>query len=100
MNDIVFTPSVSHAGQFVSPSHKDSRPFSTILVGIWRAFAVVFFSLCALAHNVITIPFLTSTKRLHARTVWLHRWCRFACRVLGIRVATNGSMPRVGLLVC
>jgi 1-acyl-sn-glycerol-3-phosphate acyltransferase len=69
-------------------------------LGIWRAFAVLFFSLCALIENAITIPFLTRTKRLRARTIWLHRWCRFACRVLGIRVTTRGSMPRAGLLVC
>ena len=71
-----------------------------IFLGIWRAFAVVFFSLCALAENAMTIPFLAPTKRLLARTVWLHRWSQFACRVLGIRVATRGSMPRSGLLVC
>jgi 1-acyl-sn-glycerol-3-phosphate acyltransferase len=61
---------------------------------------VLFFSLCAFTENAITIPFLPRTKRLRARTVWLHRWCRFACCVLGIRVAANGSMPQAGLLVC
>jgi lyso-ornithine lipid O-acyltransferase len=99
MNDIVCTASVSHAGQFVSPSHRDNRPFSTILVGIWRAFAVVFFSLCALAHNAITIPFVRRGRRVHARAAWLHGWCRFACRVLGVRVITRESMPSSGLLV-
>src|SRR6266480_4926501 len=39
-------------------------------------------------------------NQLHARTGWLHRWSRFACRVLGIRVTTRGSMPQSGLLVC
>src|SRR5213075_3605373 len=29
----------------------------------------------------------------------LHGWCRFACRVLGIRIRTHGSMPSSGLLV-
>jgi 1-acyl-sn-glycerol-3-phosphate acyltransferase len=99
MNDIVCTSSVSHAGQFASPSHKDSQPFSTVLVGIWRAFAVVFFSLCALAHNAITIPFVRRGRRVHMRAAWLHGWCRFACRVLGVRVTTRGSMPSSGLLV-
>jgi 1-acyl-sn-glycerol-3-phosphate acyltransferase len=73
---------------------------STALLGIWRALAVGFFSLCALVENVITIPFLAQADRLHARTSWLRRWSRFACRVVGIRVTTRGSMPSSGLLVC
>jgi 1-acyl-sn-glycerol-3-phosphate acyltransferase len=72
---------------------------STALLGIWRAFAVGFFSLCALVENAITIPF-AGARRLHARTAWLSRWSRFACRVVGIRVTTRGSMPHSGLLVC
>jgi len=71
----------------------------TRLVRIWRAFAVVFFSCCALLQNVITIPFVPQARRVHARAAWLHRWCRFACRVLAIRVTTQGSMPSSGLLV-
>ena len=73
---------------------------STVFLGIWRAFAVPFFCLIALIENVITIPLLPRAKRVHARTEWLHRWSRFASRVVGIRVTTNGSMPRSGLLVC
>jgi 1-acyl-sn-glycerol-3-phosphate acyltransferase len=69
------------------------------LLGVWRAFAVVFFSLFALVHNAITIPFVRQTKRVHARVAWLHHWSRFACRVLGIRVTTRRSMPSSGLLV-
>ena len=69
------------------------------LIGIWRAFAIVFFSCCALLQNVITIPFVRRALRVHARAAWLHHWCRFACRVLGIRVTTHGSMPSSGLLV-
>jgi 1-acyl-sn-glycerol-3-phosphate acyltransferase len=72
---------------------------STALLGIWRAFAVGFFCLCALVENAITIPFFAKERRLHARTAWLSRWSRFACRVVGIRVTTRGSMPRSGLLV-
>jgi 1-acyl-sn-glycerol-3-phosphate acyltransferase len=66
---------------------------------MWRAFAVVFFSVCALVQNAITISFARSERRLHARAAWLHGWCRFACRVLGIRVTMQGSMPSSGLLV-
>ncbi len=89
------------AGPFTPASHRDALQHTgAVLLGIWRAFAVVFFSLCALAGNAITIPFLPRAKRLRARTVWLHRWSRFACRVLGIRVSTRGLMPQAGLLVC
>src|SRR5206468_1793872 len=71
----------------------------TAFLGIWRAFAVTFFSLCALVENAITIPFFARTQRLHASARWLHRWSRFACHVMGIRVTTRGSMPLSGLLV-
>ena len=92
--------SVSDAGQFPSASHRDALQFiSTALLGIWRAFAVVFFSFSALAHNAITVPFVRRSQRVHVRAVWLHSWCRFACRVLGIRIRTHGSMPSSGLLV-
>jgi 1-acyl-sn-glycerol-3-phosphate acyltransferase len=72
---------------------------TTALLGIWRAFAVVFFSICALVQNAISIPFVLRDRRLHARAAWLHHWCRFACRVLGIRLTRQGSMPLSGLLV-
>src|SRR5947209_4361666 len=73
---------------------------SSTFLGIWRAFAVGFFSLVALAEISVTIPFVARSERLHARTAWLQRWSRFACRVLGIRVTRRGSMPQSGLLVC
>jgi 1-acyl-sn-glycerol-3-phosphate acyltransferase len=72
----------------------------TALLAIWRAFAVGFFCSLALVEISATIPFVARRERLHVRTAWLHRWSRFACRVLGIRVSTRGSMPRSGLLVC
>src|SRR6266481_3026910 len=71
-----------------------------VFLGIWRALAVTFFSLCALAENAITIPFFARTQRLHARARWLHRWSRFASGGVGIHVTTRGSMPLSGLLVC
>jgi 1-acyl-sn-glycerol-3-phosphate acyltransferase len=89
------------ANQFASASHRDAlQYFGTLFLGIWRAFAVVFFSLCALVHNAIAIQFVSPTRRLHSRAAWLHCWSRFACRVLGIRVTTRRSMPSCGLLVC
>src|SRR5438046_8692812 len=49
---------------------------------------------------MLVISFVRRERRLAARAEWLHRWCRFACHVLGIRVTTRGAMPRSGLLVC
>lgn len=77
-----------------------AKTMRTALFGIWRAFAVFFFSLCALVENAITIPFFGQARRQHARAAWLRRWSRFACRIVGIRVTTHGSMPRSGLMVC
>src|SRR5215470_15995350 len=89
---------IASVAQAVEPG----RPavITAAFLAVWRAFAVVFFSVVALAENVITIPLIARPRRLYARSAWLHRWCRFACRVLGIRVATRGSMPQAGLLVC
>jgi 1-acyl-sn-glycerol-3-phosphate acyltransferase len=103
MKDVICRASAAaDANEFPSPSHRDGPQFviRTASFGIWRAFAVVFFSLCALVENALTIPFFARTKRLRTRSVWLHRWSRFACRVLGIRIVTGNSMPRAGLLVC
>ena len=101
MNKVVCRASVSDADQFLSPSHRDGLQslITTMFLGIWRAFAVTFFSLCALVENAITIPFFAPAQRLHARARWLHRWSRFACRVIGIRITTRGAMPPSGLLV-
>src|SRR5438034_9065863 len=75
------------------------KAMRTAFLGTWRAFAVTFFSLCALVENTITIPFFAPAQRLHARAGWLHRWSRFACCVVGIRITTRGAMPPSGLLV-
>ena len=101
MNTVVCRASAAaDANELTLASHRDAlQSISTTLLGIWRTFAVVFFSLCALVQNAIDISFIRRARRLHARATWLHRWCRFACRVLGIRVKTHGSMPSSGLLV-
>jgi 1-acyl-sn-glycerol-3-phosphate acyltransferase len=100
MSDVICRASVSDANQFPPASRRDAlQYFGTLFLGMWRAFAIVFFSPCALVHSAISIPFVRCDRRLHARAVWLHRWCRFACRVLGIRVTKHGSMPSSGLLV-
>ena len=100
MNMVCRASAAVQANQLAPASQADAVQWvSTALLGIWRTFAVVFFSFCALVENAITIPLFARTRCLHARAVWLHRWCGLACRVLGIRVTTNGLMPRSGLLV-
>ena len=98
--NMVCRVSVSGAHQFRPASHTDAlQYFATVFLGAWRAFAIVFFSLIALVENAITIPFFARTRRLNARAAWLHRWCRFACHVLGVRVTTYGTFLSSGLLV-
>jgi 1-acyl-sn-glycerol-3-phosphate acyltransferase len=65
-----------------------------------RAAAVLFFSLCALLQIALILPFVRPQRSLLRQAAWLHRWCRFACRVLGVHVTIRGSIPRCGLLVC
>ena len=90
----------TETNEFAPASHRDALKYlGTLFLGIWRTFAVVFFSLYALVENGICISFTRCDRRLHARAAWLHGWCRFACRVLGIRVRMHGSMPSSGLLV-
>ena len=100
MNMVCWACAAADAEEFPAASHRGApQSISTALLGIWRAFAVIFFSLCALVHNAITIPFVRRPRRVHARAAWLHDWCRFACRVLGVRVTTHGTIPSSGLLV-
>jgi lyso-ornithine lipid O-acyltransferase len=80
-------------------SSTPSTPMSSTFRAIWRAITVGFFSTYALVEFGLTIPFIARRARLHARAEWLHRWCSFAARVVGIRVTTRGRMPRSGLLV-
>ena len=64
-----------------------------------RAAAIVLGSLCALLHFAFAMPFQRPEQRRHARALWLHRWCRVACRILGLRLNSLGVMPSCGLLV-
>jgi 1-acyl-sn-glycerol-3-phosphate acyltransferase len=41
----------------------------------------------------------TGCALAHARAAWLHRWCRIAARVLGLRVDQRGFTPVSGMLV-
>jgi len=86
--------------RFVSAGVAESGGVAAILRGTWRAFTVAFLSVCALIEIGLTSPFVRRKLRLRARAEWLHRWCSFACGVLGVRLTVRGSMPRSGLLVC
>ena len=101
MIDVVCSASaVADANESPSASRGDVLQSIRIAFrGIWRAFAVIFFSLCALVQNGISVSFVCCGRCLHVRAVWLHHWSRFACGVLGIRVTTRSSMPSSGLLV-
>ena len=97
-------PAIRQARRHVAPQarylcYDAAKTMRMAFLGIWRAFAVTFFSLCALVENAITIPFFAPAQRLHARAGWLHRWSRFASRVVGIRITTRGAIPPSGLLV-
>src|SRR5262249_48814010 len=58
-------------------------------------FCVLFFAAIALLDVA-----LIQAKTTASRAQWLHRWCRFACRVLGLSLKSDGPVPRTGLLVC
>lgn len=90
------------ARHFISssdPCYGCTMRSGNFFLGIWRLFAVPLFSVVALLENIVTIPFLPRAKRLQARAKWLHRWCRVACRLIGLRVTAIGSPPESGLLV-
>lgn len=73
---------------------------ATVLLALGRGLAVIIFSLVALVEILVAIPFVQRRQHSHARAVWLHRWCRVACVIMGLRLTTIGRMPRRGLLVC
>jgi 1-acyl-sn-glycerol-3-phosphate acyltransferase len=84
----------------ITPEQPRSTIPATMLLASLRALAVAFFSLIALAEIIVTIPFIQSLDRTNTRARWLSRWCRFALRVLGVRLKVTGLAPNRGLLVC
>ena len=74
------------------------RPGSAIRAAriVVGTLSVLFFSVVALLHVGLMLPFVGAA----GRAKWLHRWCRFACRLLGIRLTIRGTMPLSGLLIC
>ena len=101
MSNVVCRASVSDANEFRPASATDARRVYEHRVS--RRLACVrrrlFLALRACSERdqySVCSAATTSSTRVRA---WLHRWCRFACRVLGIRIKTRGSMPSSGLLV-
>ena len=77
-----------------------SIDIAAIIRAILRSSAFIFFSLIALAEISVTNVFIAAKCRLSTRAAWLHRWCRFACLILGIRKSVIGTIPESGLIVC
>lgn len=77
-----------------------STTAATILLALGRGAAVGFFSLLALVEMFVTTACVRREQPAHARAAWLHRWCRVACRILGLRLTMIGRMPQRGLLIC
>jgi 1-acyl-sn-glycerol-3-phosphate acyltransferase len=71
-----------------------------IVRAIVRTCAFIFFSLIALAEVSVVSVFVSRTRKLRFRSRWLHRWCRFACLVLGIKKTVTSTVPSSGLIVC
>jgi 1-acyl-sn-glycerol-3-phosphate acyltransferase len=84
----------------ISDREYRSVDIAAIIRAILRSSAFIFFSLIALAEISVTNVFIAPNCRLAARAAWLHRWCRFACLVLGIRKTVTGAIPNSGLIVC
>jgi len=86
---LVVARCVGHA----SDQPGSAPPATTLRVA--RAFCFLFFSGVALLHVGLMLPFVGAK----GRAKWLHHWCRFACRLLGVHLTTRGEMPDAGLLV-
>lgn len=80
---------------FGAPSRLGLTLPQAVLV-VLRTLCVLFFSTIALLEIALLAPFVGAA----GRAVWLHHWCQFARRVLGLRLTTLRIMPEVGLLVC
>lgn len=76
-----------------------SKTLTAIARQVGRALAILFFSMVALLQFAFVMPFQRRGECRRARAAWLHRWCRLACRILGLRIEVGGVVPRSGLLV-
>jgi lyso-ornithine lipid O-acyltransferase len=58
-----------------------------------------FATLCAFTDIALRWVLSGATLPLQKRAQWLHRWCRFALGLVGVRFAVEGQPPAVGLIV-
>lgn len=84
---------------FTEPQNKIVSRVRTTALQIARFTGIVVCSVIALLEAALIIPFAESARRDYARALWLHRWCRVARRILGLRVTYDGPLPKAGLLV-
>lgn len=81
------------------PESRDSLAPGAIVRSVLRGIAISFLAICALVECALTIRFRNRKESRQARAAWLHRWCRVACYLTGLKVESHGSVPRAGLLV-
>jgi 1-acyl-sn-glycerol-3-phosphate acyltransferase len=77
----------------VAPFHLIRGAARVLGLIVTGAFAV----LDAAVVRCVTEP--TGAHLAHARAAWLHRWCRIARRVLGLRLDQRGFTPASGIVV-
>jgi lyso-ornithine lipid O-acyltransferase len=97
MNHTVVAAGICHPGQV---ANETGRPLGSLVPTltrlILRTLCFLFFSTVALLQISVMLPFIGPK----ARARWLHRWSRFACRIVDLRLTTKGLVPPAGLLVC
>ena len=71
----------------------------TILYFIFHTLAFSFATLCAFADIFWRWVAAGGNLALLKRAEWLHRWCVFALRLLGVRYEVVGAIPASGLIV-
>jgi len=98
----IAAPGIHNIGQ-IAERPGSAIPATTtawrMLLGAVRTVAVFFFSFVALGEIALIMALMPRERRLGARAAWLHDWCHFACRVLGVKIHAKGDIPRSGLLV-
>ena len=72
---------------------------TSILRAAWRLAVVVASTLIAVAHfGCLCLARRRVPNRLE-RARWLHRWCRWGLKVMGVELTRVGTLPTCGLVV-
>ncbi len=64
-----------------------------------RAAAVLLMSFAAMLHYGVLCLRFSGTPPLTRRALWLHKWCKWGLKVLGISLDQYGILPEAGLVV-